>query len=43
MLSYTKSNCYNVGRYTKTAYEQKSAFTVAKSIWDEAALGLIVA
>lgn len=33
----------NVGRYTKTAYEQKSAFTVAKSIWDEAALGLIVA
>jgi len=33
----------NVGRYTKTAQEQRSAFAVAKSIWDEAALGLLVA
>jgi putative transposase len=33
----------NIGRYTKTAYEQRSAFAVAKSIWDEAAQGLLVA
>ena len=33
----------NVGRYTKTAEEQRSAFTEAKSIWDEAALGLLAA
>jgi len=33
----------NVGRYTKTAQEQRAAFAVAKSIWDEAAQGLLVA
>ncbi|XVN40560.1 MAG: hypothetical protein RCO49_07155 [Rickettsia endosymbiont of Argas persicus] len=26
----------NVGRYTKTAPEQRIAFASAKSIWDEA-------
>ncbi len=31
----------NVGRYTKTAEEQRSAFAAAKSIWDEAAQGLL--
>ena len=33
----------NVGRYTKTAQEQRAAFAVAKPIWDEAAHGLLVA
>ena len=33
----------NVGRYTKTAQEQRSAFAVAKSIWDEAAQRLLAA
>ena len=33
----------NVGRYTKNAAEQRSAFALAKSIWDEAALRLIAA
>lgn len=33
----------NVGRYTKTAQEQRSTFAVAKSIWDRVAQGLLVA
>jgi len=33
----------NVGRYTKTAQEQRSAFAVAKSIWDDASLRLLAA
>ena len=33
----------DVGRYTKTAQGQRSAFAVAKSIWDEAAQGLLAA
>ena len=33
----------DVGRYTKNAEEQRSAFAVAKSIWDEAAQRLLAA
>ena len=33
----------NVGRYTRTAEEQRYAFSEARSIWDEAALGLLAA
>jgi putative transposase len=33
----------DVGRYTKTAQEQRNAFAVAKSIWDEATQRLLVA
>ena len=33
----------DVGRYTKTAQEQRNAFAIAKSIWDEANLRLLVA
>ncbi|ASX28529.1 hypothetical protein BA173_01000 [Rickettsia sp. MEAM1 (Bemisia tabaci)] len=31
----------NVGRYTKTASEQRIAFASAKSIWDEATQRLL--
>ena len=33
----------DVGRYTKNAQEQRGAFATAKSIWDEATRGLLVA
>ena len=33
----------DVGRYTKTAQEQRNAFALAKSIWDEATQRLLVA
>ena len=33
----------DVGRYTKTASEQRVAFVAAKTIWDEAAQSLLVA
>ena len=33
----------DVGRYTKTAQEQRNAFAIAKSIWDEATQRLLVA
>jgi len=33
----------NVGRYTKTAPEQRIAFACAKSIWDKATQKLLVA
>ena len=33
----------NVGRYTKKAADQRSAFTAAKAIWDEATQGLLAA
>ncbi|MFK7968308.1 MAG: hypothetical protein AB8B68_04035 [Rickettsiaceae bacterium] len=33
----------DVGRYTKTSQEQRNAFAIAKSIWDEATQRLLVA
>jgi putative transposase len=33
----------DVGRYTKNAEDQRSAFAVAKSIWDEATKRLLAA
>lgn len=33
----------DVGRYTKNATDQRSAFAVAKSIWDETTQGLLAA
>jgi len=33
----------DVGRYTKTAQEQRAAFTAAKSIWDKALQSLLAA
>jgi len=33
----------DVGRYTKNATDQRSAFAIARSIWEDAAQGLLAA